>query len=57
MSANPATVGELLLPLHERQKQIIDAIAHRRNVYIIGGKGAGKTTATAYAGLSLGARV
>lgn len=41
-------VGALLQPLTPKQRNIVDTIWIRRNVYVIGGKGSGKSTGTAY---------
>lgn len=41
-------VGAHIHPLSERQRQIVTAISSRRNVYVVGGKGSGKSTGTAY---------
>lgn len=46
-------VGQLLRPLTEKQREIVDTIWIRRNVYVIGGKGSGKSIGTAYAAAML----
>jgi len=46
-------VGAQLRPLTAKQRQIVDAVATRTNVYAIGGKGAGKSIGTAYAAAML----
>ena len=46
-------VGAQLGPLTTLQRSIVEAIARKRNVYVIGGKGSGKSTATAYSAAML----